>query len=200
MKSKTYVRVFILLLCAALAISCVTVLALDPYLHYHAPLFGLQPILEEQTYQNPGAAKHLEYDSIIVGSSLTQNFDAQWFNDAFGIHALKLTDSGASIEDYRINISNAEDAKEHKLKYVFCNIENNLINHTYDQPGHDLPEYLYDNNALNDVSYLLNKDVLLEEQLNKIEELIDKAVAIAKMNHINKKTLKEMLDILWEEK
>ncbi len=46
----------------------------------------------------------------------------------------------------------------------------------------------------------INKDVLLEEQLNKIEELIDKAVAIAKMNHINKKTLKEMLDILWEEK
>ena len=46
----------------------------------------------------------------------------------------------------------------------------------------------------------INKDVLLEEQLNKIEELIDKAVAIAKMNNINKKTLKEMIDILWEEK
>ncbi len=46
----------------------------------------------------------------------------------------------------------------------------------------------------------INKDVLLEEQLNKIEELIDKAVAIAKMNNINEKTLKEMIDILWEEK
>ena len=46
----------------------------------------------------------------------------------------------------------------------------------------------------------INKDVLLEEQLNKIEELIDKAVAIAKMNNINEKTLKDMLDILWEEK
>ena len=46
----------------------------------------------------------------------------------------------------------------------------------------------------------VNKDVLLEEQLNKIEEFMDKAVAIAKMNNINKKTLKEMLDILWEEK
>ena len=45
----------------------------------------------------------------------------------------------------------------------------------------------------------VNKDVLLEEQLNKIEEFMDKAVAIAKMNNINKKTLKEMLDILWEE-
>ncbi len=45
----------------------------------------------------------------------------------------------------------------------------------------------------------INKDVALEEQLNKIEELIDKAVNIAKMNNINKKTLNEMLNILYEE-
>ena len=45
----------------------------------------------------------------------------------------------------------------------------------------------------------VNKDVLLEEQLNKIEEFMDKAVAIAKMNNINKKTLNEMLNILYEE-
>ena len=45
----------------------------------------------------------------------------------------------------------------------------------------------------------VNKDVALEEQLNKIEELMDKAVNIAKMNNINKKTLNEMLNILYEE-
>ncbi len=45
----------------------------------------------------------------------------------------------------------------------------------------------------------VNKDVVLEEQLNKIEELMDKAVAIAKMNHVNKKTLNEILNILYEE-
>ena len=45
----------------------------------------------------------------------------------------------------------------------------------------------------------INKDVALEEQLNKIEELMDKAVTIAKMNNINKKTLNEMLTILYEE-
>ena len=45
----------------------------------------------------------------------------------------------------------------------------------------------------------INKDVLLEEQLNKIEEFMDKAVVIAKINNINKKTLNEMLNILYEE-
>ena len=45
----------------------------------------------------------------------------------------------------------------------------------------------------------INKDVALEEQLSKIEELMDKAVTIAKMNSVNKKTLHEMLNILYEE-
>ena len=45
----------------------------------------------------------------------------------------------------------------------------------------------------------INKDIALEEQLNKIEELMDKAVTIAKMNNIKEKTLKEMLNILYEE-
>lgn len=46
----------------------------------------------------------------------------------------------------------------------------------------------------------INKEIALEEQLNKIEDLLDKAVAIAKMNNIKEKTLKEMLNILYEEK
>ncbi len=45
----------------------------------------------------------------------------------------------------------------------------------------------------------INKEIALEEQLNKIENLLDKAVAIAKMNNIKEKTLKEMLNILYEE-
>ena len=45
----------------------------------------------------------------------------------------------------------------------------------------------------------VNKDIAKEEQLNKIEELMDKAVSIAKMNSINKKVLNEILNILYEE-
>ena len=45
----------------------------------------------------------------------------------------------------------------------------------------------------------INKDVALEEQMHKIEELMDKAIAIAKLNNIKKKTLNEMLNILYEE-
>ena len=45
----------------------------------------------------------------------------------------------------------------------------------------------------------INKNIALEEQLNKIESLITSAIEIAKMNNIEKKTIIDMLNILYEE-
>lgn len=45
----------------------------------------------------------------------------------------------------------------------------------------------------------INMDIAREEQLSKIETLLDSAVNIAKTNNISRKTLNEMLDILYEE-
>ncbi len=45
----------------------------------------------------------------------------------------------------------------------------------------------------------INKDLAYEEQLKKIEDLLEKAVDIAKINNISKDTIKEMLTILFEE-
>lgn len=50
-------------------------------------------------------------------------------------------------------------------------------------------------------TYVANKNVeiIREEQLQKIENLIDTAVSIAKISNISKKEMKNMLDILYEE-
>lgn len=45
----------------------------------------------------------------------------------------------------------------------------------------------------------INIDIAREEQLNKIETLLDSAVNIAKTNNISRKTINEILDILYEE-
>lgn len=45
----------------------------------------------------------------------------------------------------------------------------------------------------------INKDILYEEQLNKMESLLDSAVTIAKMNNISRDKINEVLDILYEE-
>ncbi len=50
-------------------------------------------------------------------------------------------------------------------------------------------------------TYVANKNVELirEEQLQKIENLMDTAVSIAKLSRISKEELREMLDILYGE-
>lgn len=45
----------------------------------------------------------------------------------------------------------------------------------------------------------INMDIAREELLNKIETLLDSVVNIAKTNNISKKTINEILDILYEE-
>ena len=45
----------------------------------------------------------------------------------------------------------------------------------------------------------INKDLAREEQLHKIETMLDSATRIAKINNISKETLIEMLKILFEE-
>ena len=44
-----------------------------------------------------------------------------------------------------------------------------------------------------------NKELIKEEQLQKIEGLIDTAVSIAKISGISKEEIREMIDILFEE-
>lgn len=50
-------------------------------------------------------------------------------------------------------------------------------------------------------TYVANKntELIKEEQLQKVEGLIDTAVSIAKISGISKDEIKEMLDILYEE-
>jgi len=50
--------------------------------------------------------------------------------------------------------------------------------------------------------YVANKNIELirEEQLQKIEDLIDTAVSIAKISNISKQEVENILDILYEEK
>ncbi len=45
----------------------------------------------------------------------------------------------------------------------------------------------------------INKELIKEEQLKKIEVLLDEAIRIVKINNMPKKVIKDMLDLLYEE-
>lgn len=147
----------LLVLCAGM------VVLFDPFFQYHKPLPGLKAVLTDKEYQCVGSLKTFDYDSVIAGSSVSENYNNRWFDEGFDCTSIKAIRSYGATADlcYFLDIA----FKEHDLKYVFYNLDPSALSAdpvtTYESTG--CPMYLYDDNYLNDIEYLLNKDVLFEK-------------------------------------
>ena len=143
------------------------VIYVDPFFHYHAPLKGFPYIVDNQLSQNPGMAERMDYDSCIIGSSMTVNFHTSDFSELMGLKTIKLSYSGAyPRDDYNI-LSKVFDKntlarKNSAMKAVFLGLDIPTLTAATDEIKYELPMYLYDKNPVNDVKYLWNKDVVLE--------------------------------------
>ncbi len=137
------------------------VIVIDPFFQYHKPLKGVNYLIDNQINQNPGIAKNFDYDSVIVGSSMTDNFDTNLFSEILGLNTVKLSCNGAFPKDVAAMLSLAKNSSN-EIKEVFIGID---VHNYKAEPGtiaYEIPEYLFDNNLFNDVYYLLNKDVILD--------------------------------------
>lgn len=156
---------------AALAVGCTLLIllvaaglnyAVDPLLHFHRPWFGLQPVLTNARYQNAGVIRNLEYDNLILGNSMCENFDSTWFDELWCGTTVKAPISGACAINW---IDELALAKERSPKYILMNYDYDLLSLTPDRANYTLPDYLYDSNPINDVKYLLNLDILAEHTI-----------------------------------
>ena len=142
-----------------LILAAVTVFV-DPFLHYHAPLSFLEYPLKDERYQNNGIAKNFEYDALITGTSMTQNFKASDFERLWGVKTVKTAYTGATYHELGECIRRALKYKP-DLQYVLCSLDGNWLFNPADYDRYeDYPEYLFDVNPLNDVNYVLNKEVV----------------------------------------
>lgn len=143
--------VFLLLAAATVVI--------DPFLHYHAPLSFLEYPLKDERYVNDGIARHYQYDSIITGTSMSQNFKCSEFDALFGAQSVKIAYSGATYHELNEALRRAVSYQE-KVRYVVCSLDGSrLIAPAWEDEYEGYPDYLYDENPFNDVNYLLNKEV-----------------------------------------
>ena len=148
-----------LLLIAVMAV----IVLFDPFYQYHKPLPGLKSVLTDKEYQCVGTLRNFDYDSLIVGSSVCENYNNHWFDEGFSCQTIKAIRSYGATADlcYLLDIA----YQNRDLKYVFYNIDPSSLSAdtatTYELTG--CPMYLYDTNYLNDYSYVLNKTVLLEK-------------------------------------
>ncbi len=159
-KLKKWAFVFFGTVLSLLLCIMALVVFVDPFFQYHKPLQGFPYVVDNQLSQNPGMAKNMEYDSIILGSSMTFNFETDWFKELYDLKTIKLSYSGAYARD-QYNIMKIAFGSKNTIKKVFLGIDPLTYSSYVEEIKFPIPEYLYDRNLFNDIPYLLNKEVLL---------------------------------------
>ncbi len=158
-----FLRQFAVRTAALLIVVIGVVVLFDPFYQYHAPLPGLKAILTDKEYQCVGTLRNFDYDALIVGSSVCENYNNHWFDEGFDCTAIKAIRSYGATADLCYLLDQAYAT--HELRYVFYNIDPSSLSAST-EPTYELtkcPMYLYDRRFLNDYPYWLNKGVLLEK-------------------------------------
>lgn len=150
------------------------VLYVDPFFQYHKPLASFPYKVDNQVNQNPGMARQLDYDSVLLGSSMTASFDLTWFEELLGKNTVKLSYNGALPKDEANIMEIIFDAKGDSVDTVFMAIDQLAYSAGVEDTKFPVTEYLYDKNLLNNVPYLFNKDVLLNYILKPLVDATER--------------------------
>ena len=140
----------------------------DPYFHYHKPLAGLEYAIYDERYQNDGIVKHFDYDAILTGTSMTENFKTSEFDALFQTESIKVPFSGATYKEINENLERATKANP-EIRYIVRGLDYNSFSADAQEMRYEsYPDYLYDDNIFNDVEYLFNKTVLFDVTLQYV--------------------------------
>ncbi|OME90907.1 hypothetical protein BK123_21415 [Paenibacillus lautus] len=140
-------------LIVALLVGCMT-FVLDPFQFYRKATWYAPIFTSEQRYQNPGLARNYPYDTIILGTSMTENFLPSEVGKAMGGQALKLSMRGSTAdEQYKIGSLALQTGK---VKTVLWGLDYFALKNPDEGADDYFPEYLYDDIWWNDYKYWFN--------------------------------------------
>ena len=139
-----------------LSLCALTVYLVDPFEHYRES--AILPLYDQESYNNPGIAKHYDYDAVILGTSMVEMSHPSVIDDCFGVSSVKLPMRGSHTAQMGWQLSHVLNTHELKLAILAVDAYSLM------GPPDDMEEiydYLWNDSALDDVNYLLNLDVLL---------------------------------------
>ncbi len=149
---------YFLLFFSLLAILTALITAfIDPLQFYHRPSWYTPLFSEEERYQNPGLAKNYEYDTIIIGTSMTENFVPSQVDAHLGGTTLKLSMEGSTVDEHYKMAKLALETG--KVKQVLWGLDYFSLKLATADEEEDFPDYLYDGKLWTDYKYWFNSSV-----------------------------------------
>lgn len=168
MNFKVLFRKMIVAIILGLGGIAVFVAIVDPYFHYHAPYEMINYRLVDERYINSGIAKHFEYNALITGTSMTENFKTSEFDALFATNSIKVPLEGSSYNEINEIITIALKSNP-ELKMVLRGIDSSGLvadKNKREYAKNQWPGYLYDENPINDIKYLLNGEAVKRAAIN----------------------------------
>lgn len=136
----------------------------DPFYQYHAPFGTRKAVLHDRDNQVVGTIRNFSYDSVLLGSSLAENFDSSYLDAQYECQTLKIIKASGSLSDLLCYLDMAQEHNE--LRNVFWCLDMNALESSpvptvFD--GVSPPKYLRTETLLDDIPYIYNKEVIFEE-------------------------------------
>ena len=164
-------KMCIIVLCITLALLLIMgglTIFMDPFFHFHAPWDWQNYRLYKQRYQNDGICRHFEYDAILIGTSMIENSKTSECDACFDINTIKIPYPGASYKELNTALVRALEYNPDVTTVFRCVDLNRLLTDKDYMRHSSYPDYLYDDNLINDINYLFNKDIFVTDVMTSI--------------------------------
>lgn len=163
--SKKWLILYLAIQLAMLTVVAGIVVYIDPFFHYHKPLDTIfYYSLDNERSQNNGITRNFDYDMLITGTSMTENFKTSEADRIFDAHSVKVSYSGGSYKEINDNIEVAIK-NNRNLKIVIRCLDMGMFYSDKDLMRDDLgvyPVYLNNDNPFDDVKYIYNRNVIFD--------------------------------------
>ncbi|MBU5445289.1 copper amine oxidase N-terminal domain-containing protein [Paenibacillus sp. MSJ-34] len=154
---------------------CAVTYIFDPLQFYRKATFYTPVFSTEERYQNPGLAKNYDYDTIIIGTSMTQNFVPSYVDRVLGGKTMKLSMEGSTANEHYLIAKRA--IATGKVKRVLWGLDYFSLKAPNKQDQESFPYYLYDDNPWNDIHYLFNISTAETAATSVAKQLLSKEAA-----------------------
>ena len=157
LRADRWIKLVLASFAGILAVGALVTIAVDPCMRYS---WRLGPSLYIMDYETiPGMLRHEQYDSLIIGSNTSQNFNLKEFRKQMQISPVKATASGCYWATGKIFLDLALDARKDSLKTVIQSLEIPAFFNPPDRHKTELPGFLYEPPRFPDCCYWWNFDI-----------------------------------------
>ena len=153
---KRWCKVVILTVLGIIFGAVALVYVVDPHYRYRLPGF-YDTVYYELYATAPRLLRDMEYDTFVLGSSMTRNFFLDDIDAALGGKSVKLAASGATTTDLKKFFDIAREAKGNSLKRVVLSLDIYSMNKSKDEAHYKEFEYLYRDDLAEEYKYFFSR-------------------------------------------